>query len=174
MKLDTALDQANWLSGLDRSAKVTNIVPAGFESYLRILHRAHPAETEGADRYEAPEASWAEVASALGRQLSPETRWAELSGAYGEPGSVPGLGIVYPPQEGRLDAAGFRALARVLATTTDGPILAAFWAGWEPVLEDRESARAVRKGDTFSIQGQHYLLYSLKRGRITFRHRALS
>lgn len=49
----------------------------------------------------------------------------------------------------------------MLAATTDGPILAAFWAGWEPVLEDKESAKAVRKGKTFSIQGMHYVLYSL-------------
>jgi hypothetical protein len=47
-------------------------------------------------------------------------------------------------------------------------------ANWLSGLEDRESARAVRKGDTISIQGQHYLLYSLERGRITFRCRALS
>lgn len=38
MKLEAAFGQANWLSGLDRSAKVTDIVPAGFEPYLRILH----------------------------------------------------------------------------------------------------------------------------------------
>lgn len=69
MKLEAVFGQANWLSGLDRSAKVTDIVPAGFESYLRILHKAHPAESEGADRHAAPEASWAEVASPGGLSI---------------------------------------------------------------------------------------------------------
>lgn len=142
-------------------------MPAGFESYLRILHKAHPAEIEGPDRIPCPEATWGEVASALGRKLAPETTWTDLSGTYGEPAEfVPGLGTVYPPEEGRLDAAGFRALARVLAATTDGPLLAAFWAGWEPVLEDKESAKAVGKGKTFSIQGMHYVLYSLDRSEL--------
>jgi hypothetical protein len=41
--------------------------------------------------------------------------------------------------------------------------LAAFWAGWEPVFEDKESAKAVRKGKTFSIhQEMRYVLYSLE------------
>lgn len=163
MKLETTLGPAKWLSGLDHTAKVTDNVPAGFESYLRILHKAHPAEIEGPGRVPCPEATWAEVASALGRTLTPETIWPDLSGTYGEPAaSVPGLGTVYPPEEGRLDGAGFRALARVLSATTDGPILAAFWAGWEPVLEDKESAKAVRKGKTFSIQEIRYVLYSLE------------
>lgn len=162
MKLETALRPVDWLSGLDRSAKVEGIVPTGFESYLRILHKGHPAEIDGPNHISSPEVSWEVVASALGHRLSPETIWAELSGAYGDPASVPGVGTVYPPEEGRLDAAGFRALARVLVKATDGPFFAAFWAGWEPVLEDSASARAIRHGDTVSIQGEHYVLYSLE------------
>lgn len=100
MKLESALGPAKWLSGLDHTAKVTDNVPAGFESYLRILHKAHPAEIEGPDRIPCPEATWGEVASALGRTLVPETTWTDLSGAYGEPAPAPGLGTVYPPEEG--------------------------------------------------------------------------
>lgn len=162
MKLEKAQRPADWLNRIDRSAKVEGIVPAVFESYLRILHKAHPAGTAAPGYNFSPEASWEAVATALGRRLSPGIRWAELSGAYGEPASVPGLGTVYPPEEGRLDGAGFRALARVLSKTTDGPVLAAFWTGWEPVVEDSESARAIRQGDTVSIQGEQYVLYSLE------------
>lgn len=166
MKIETALRPADWLSGLERSAKVEGIVPVGFETYLRILHKGRPAGIDSPVRRSSPEASWEVVASALGRQLSPGTRWADLSGAYGEPATVPELDTVYPPEEGRLDAAGFLALARLLAKTTDGPVLAAFWTGWEPVLEDSESARAIRNGDTVSIQGEQYLLYRFERSEL--------
>ena len=134
--------KAGWLSGLERSAKVAGIVPSGFESYLRILHKTHPAETDVSGP--VPTATWQEVASALGQRLTPETRWAELSGAYGEAASVPGLGTVYPPEEGRLDSAGFNALARVLAEHVDGVCLAAFWTGWEPLQDDGKAAAAIR------------------------------
>jgi len=114
-----------------------------------------------------PGASWETVATALGCRLSPGIRWAELSGAYGEPAIVPGLGTVYPLKEGRLDAAGFRALAGVLGGMTDGPVLAAFWTGWEPVLEDNESATAISHGDTVSIQGEQYVPYCLESRELT-------
>lgn len=154
--LEPAMRPAGWLRGLDRSATVSGIVPSGFESYLRILHKAHPAETDISGP--VPTASWREVAAALGRPVTSATRWAELSGAYGEAASVPGLGTVYPPEEGRLDAPGFNAMARVLAGHTDGTLLAAFWTGWEPLRGDSEAAR--RKRVTVRIQGEQYLLYS--------------
>lgn len=166
MKIETALRPANWLSGLNRSARVDGIVPAGFESYLRIFHKAHPAGTAGPRSGAAREASWEDVASALGRQLAPETKWADLSGAYGEPASAQGLGTVYPPEEGRLDAAGYRALARVLTKTSDGPFLAAFWTGWDPISADSEAARVIRRGDTVVIQGEQYVLFSLESGEM--------
>ncbi|WP_264354635.1 hypothetical protein [Pseudarthrobacter sp. MM222] len=102
----------------------------------------------------------------MGRRLAPETKWADLSGAYGEPASAQGLGTVYPPEEGRLDAAGFRALARVLTKTTDGPFLAAFWTGWDPISADSEAARFIRRGDTVVIQGEQYMLFSIESGEI--------
>jgi hypothetical protein len=166
MKIETALRPANWLYGLTRSARVDGIVPAGFEGYLRIFHKARPAEAEEPGTGAAPHARWEDVASALGRRLSPETLWADLSGAYGEPASAPGMGTVYPPEEGRLDAAGFRALARVLAREANGPLLAAFWTGWDPISADSEAARAIRRGDTVVIQGEQYVLYSFESGEL--------
>ncbi|MCZ9882284.1 hypothetical protein [Arthrobacter sp. B2a2-09] len=71
-----------------------------------------------------------------------------------------GVGTVFPPEEGRLDSRGFSALADVLVASTAGGFLAAFWTGWEPLLEDRSSGKAIRKGQTVSIQGNQYLLYN--------------
>ncbi len=67
---------------------------------------------------------------------------------------------MFPPEEGRLDSRGFSALADVLVASTAGEFLAAFWTGWEPLLEDRPTWKAIRKGETVSIQGNQYLLYN--------------
>ncbi|GAB2713359.1 hypothetical protein GCM10027038_09300 [Arthrobacter bambusae] len=149
-----------WQAGLDGSARVKGIVPAGFESYLRILHKAHGTSVPGPGTEPEPQVTWTEVASSRGLKLEPGTIWADLSGVYGEPSVVSGVGTVFPPEEGRLDSRGFSALADVLVASTAGGFLAAFWTGWEPLQEDRSSGQAIRKGQTVSIQGNQYLLYN--------------
>ncbi|WP_225499501.1 hypothetical protein [Arthrobacter sp. M4] len=140
---------------------MAGIVPAGFESHLRILHKGHGTSEPGLGTGPDPLISWGTVASALGRNLEEQTLWADLSGKYGEPALVPGVGTVYPPEEGRLDCPGFTALADLLAETSDGPFYAGFWTGWEPLSEYSESAEAIRLGQTVSIQGESYLFYVL-------------
>ena len=162
MRRESDLRLAGWLAGLERSARVAGILPGDFQSYLRIFHKAHHPFGTGPDSVPAP-TGWGAVASALGRDLVSGTVWPDLSGAYGEPALVPGTGSVYPPEEGRLDAAGFKALAGVLAESVRGPFRAAFWTGWEPLLEDPGAAEAIHRRETVTIQGQQYLLYSLER-----------
>ncbi len=152
---------ATRLERLSPSAKVAGIVPAGFESYLRILHKGHGMSEPGPGANPDPLISWGAVASALGRNLEEQTLWADLSGKYGEPALAPGVGTVYPPEEGRLDGPGFTALADLLAESSDGPFYAGFWTGWEPLSGYSESAEAIRLGQTVSIQGESYLFYVL-------------
>jgi len=133
MKRETALRPANWLSGLDRSAKVEGIVPAGFESYLRILHKGHLADTDGP----GASSSIRQGGRPL-RQHSGANSCLERDG-LNSPGPT-----------------GSRPRCRDWAPSTRPrkAVLAAFWTGWEPVSEDSESARVIRNGDTVSIQGE--------------------
>lgn len=161
MKRETERRFIDWTMRLGRSVRVEDTVPADFPFYLRILHKAQGSSEPGPGPVAAPQFTWREIAGALDKTLEPETIWADFSGAYGEPVDVPGIGTVFPPEEGRLDRNGFISLANVLADSTAGSFFAAFWTGWGMLSNDQYVAKLIRRRKTVPIQGENYLLYSL-------------
>lgn len=122
----------DWIAPrLDDWARVTGFVPAGFDAYARILHRAQaPAPDGGAGA--ARHARWSEVAALTGRDLHPLVLWHRLIGAVDpwnpESDQWPGGG----PAWGDLDLEQLDALTRLLAGHTGTPehCLFALWEGW--------------------------------------------
>lgn len=132
-----------WEAPRSRSSRINTLIPGGFESYLRILHRPRAADGTAT--------RWAAIAAATGRELAGTSTWEQL-------GADPAA--VTPPVRGRLDADGLATLSGVLAATTTGPFVAAFWTGWDCLREDHRAAKAIRKARHTRIGDRDFLLYS--------------
>lgn len=103
---------------------VSDLVPAVFEAYARILHRARRPQDR---RY--PTGRWDERAEQLGRTLGPETSWYELTGTKFVDGPARDAWV---PNEGSTSEEEARGIASRLAGHTTTPLECwfAMWAGW--------------------------------------------
>ena len=135
---------ADWIvAALTTFAKdVTSLVPAGFETYVRVFHPA------GAVR-------WREIAAACGTTAHPRMQLHALTGSWrsyteGRPGLYD-----HPPREGTLPAREAAVLASVLGRHTATPASCSFavWEGFAAGLLD-----AVRAAPRFEVPGRGYHL----------------
>ena len=114
------LDPAQWLVEAITvfGGRVDQLMPPGFQSYLRVFHRPDQGRPDAESA-----ASWAAVAAEKGTVLHPEAQWSALSGSTGE-GPRP------EPITGSLDPLQLRHLSSVLAGNTSTPD-ACHYALWE-------------------------------------------
>lgn len=124
----------DWIAPrLDGWARVTGFVPAGFDAYARILHRAQaPVEDPHGVVTGSRPARWSEVAARTGCDLHPLVRWHELVGAV-DPWNPESDRWPYGgPAWGDLDVQQLDALTHLLAAHTGTPerCLFALWEGW--------------------------------------------
>ncbi|MDO9454515.1 hypothetical protein [Nocardioides sp.] len=126
----TDLTPAAWLAvdADDFGGTVGELLPAGFETYLRVFHRPDQGLPD-----DESAASWAEVARRHGTVLHPEAQWVAIAGGRdlslhrpGDPESPSDQ-----PLTGSLDPLTLRRLAHHLArhTTTPDACHAALWNG---------------------------------------------
>lgn len=118
--------------------RVDCLVPAGFERYVRLLHRVCS---------DAPgrQWRWSEVAQDAGRELLEETQWATLTADLRERDRL-------NPPIGELSDAEFRSLAATLEKYTASPddCRFAFWEG---------SAFVDHTSEAVSIGGRAYVVF---------------
>lgn len=101
--------------------KVEQLVPSGYDGYVRVFHALTDAEGRPA--------TWAQVAKARGRVAHREMQWHRLIGLDEPPGGRsygPGPGSEgewagSDPPTGEMDMATLNALCQVLARHTDDP-----------------------------------------------------
>jgi hypothetical protein len=158
----------NWL--------VRHLVPPVFESYARILHRAHRPEDS---RY--PRGRWADRAEQLGRTLGPETSWYEVTGTNFADGPARDAWV---PNEGSLSEEEVRVIASRLAGHTTTPLACwfAMWSGWGelsggigslysaggPISELKMRWRARREGKRARREAARFRTFSLLGGRRSY------
>ena len=183
----TDLTPAAWVEGSlgawpARPFHVRDLVPPVFDAYARVLHR-----TRRSDDGPQPTGTWAERATALGRDLGPETTWWSLLGTapYGE-------GADHGPDEGRLSESEVATLVSFLGARTADPGACwfALWSGFgvlggegalyrtrggvlaelvawrRRVVQDFRERRASRRLATFKLLGQSGRSYLLFHGSI--------
>jgi hypothetical protein len=181
------LRQADWVREAlkywprGRGFLVHDLVPPIFESYARILHRAHRPEDR---RY--PTGRWADRAEQLGRTFGPETSWYELTGTNFADGPARDAWV---PNEGSSSEEEVKSLAALLSgyTSTPSACWFAMWSGWGDLsggssalyrsgggiaelkfrwrnrLESQRARREAARLKTFPLLGQSgrsYLLFS--------------
>ena len=90
-----SLAAADWLVDEDGEfdCRVTSLVPAGFDAYVRVLH---PAPGELLESGERRSVTWRDTAEKHGKDLHPEVHWEDLVGhldrdfePWPETGSLP-------------------------------------------------------------------------------------
>jgi hypothetical protein len=186
--LVTDLTSANWVREAlrdwprGRPFMVSDLVPPVFEAYARVLHRTR----RPADGLQ-PTGTWAERATALGRDLGPETTWWRLMGTAPYEGATE-----QGPDEGRLSESEVATLASFLGAHTADPSACwfALWSGFgflgadgvlyrrrggvlaelgvwvRGAVRDRQQRRASRRLATFDLLGQSGRSYLLFRGSV--------
>lgn len=124
----------DWIAPrLDGSALITGLVPAGYEAYARILHRADAPVRDAAGAITGwTTVRWSDVAARTGRRTHPLMLWHELIGAEDPWNPRSDLWPDGGPVRGDLDLEQLDALTRVLARHTGTPerCLFALWEGW--------------------------------------------
>jgi hypothetical protein len=144
---------ANWIvAGLGGFAEsVLSLVPAGFESYVRIFHPAVRAIG-----HELEQVRWAEIAAANGRQAHAGMQLTALTGSFdayrnGQAGLFDGS-----PEIGSLPAGLVEPLTTVLARHTGTPDRCwfAFWDGFGGLRDE------IALGPTFTVPCRAYHLLS--------------
>jgi hypothetical protein len=147
------LDAAAWLvdSISEFGGRVEQLMPGGFESFVRVFHRPDQGfpDVESAT-------SWAEVAVRHGAVFHPEAQWTALTG--GRQGSPHHSGPEAPsdePTTGSLDPLQLARLSRLLAAHTTTPDLChyALWNG------TGKSPRAWDAFPTFRLPGRAHWLF---------------
>lgn len=123
--------------------RVDDVVPGGFEAYVRIVH---PAARDGRP------VTWSEVAAANGRTAHAEMQWHRIVGGLGVR-EQPGVWDE-EPEEGCLPQPLGRELAGVLAAHTATPDRCWFgvWDGWGRLrIGERDTA-------SFAVPHREFLL----------------
>jgi hypothetical protein len=139
-----------WTNG--QLLRISSLVPAGYPTHGRILHRAWNASRD---------VRWREIAAANGRQLHAETRYNELVGwvpdaQHQSPPSPWGQ-----PYRGSLRPSECVAVAEVLAghTTTPDECWFCLWEGYGTPVLNRLAETAPR----VMLENRNCLLF---RGRV--------
>ncbi len=161
-------------------ARVTSLLPAGFEAYARVLH---PAETAG-----GTPARWADVAAACGTTLHPAAQLWRLVGAPDAWSTDDGRWPGHAPRIGALDPATLGAVVEALVNRgAQTEVVAALWEGFgwvdgsgvsvlqawtaEVSAEDRATAQVHRDAqlgafapevlaaERLTLPGRSYLLF---------------
>ena len=97
-----SLAAADWLVDEDGKfdCRVTSLVPAGFDAYVRVLH---PAPGELLESGERRSVTWRDTADRYGKDLHPEVHWEELVGHLDRDGEPwPWLGSLPQHQRGQV------------------------------------------------------------------------
>lgn len=100
--------------------RVSSLVPAGFNAYVRILH---PAEDEPPESGERRRITWRQVADEHGKELHPEVNWEDLVGHLHGDGESDGPW----PCIGSLPEYEHRRLAVLAARHTSSD---RYWLAW--------------------------------------------
>jgi hypothetical protein len=157
---------ADWVvAGVrDFDHTVGSLLPAVFETYVRVFH---PAARNVAG--EAVAVRWAEVASANGRVMHPAAEWGSIVGPWEDRSGSRQAGVWdEPPETGTLPHAAAMRLAELLAghTKHEEDCFFALWQGYgAPMLHfffkegtpgsERREAEASAKSD---IESWHALI----------------
>jgi len=106
---------------------VGSIIPAGFDSYARLLHPAY-RRRDGADA----EVPWSEVAASTGRTIHPEVQWSNLSGVREHSGDRVGVLWDQEPEVGTLPRRQALTLGDLVSphTTTPEHVWFCVWSGY--------------------------------------------
>lgn len=118
----------------DNANYVAAIIPAGFESYARILH-------PGSIKPEGREVSWAEIAARFGYTPHAQMQWHAITESI-HPAEAARLN---PPSAGNLPRKHAQELVEILGDHTGTPqdCYFAIWDGWGlPVLDALTSKTA--------------------------------
>lgn len=123
------LDAASWLVAAipEFGGTVHQLMPAGYESYVRVFHRPDQGQPDGESA-----TSWAEVARGHGTQLHPEAQWTALTrGRPASPHHASPETSTDEPTPGSLDPMQLGRLSVLLAahTTTPEQCHYALWEG---------------------------------------------
>jgi hypothetical protein len=127
---------------------VTSLVPAGFESYVRVFHPAY--RRTGLDQVRV---SWAEIAAATGKEAHPAMQLSAFTGSDQDHDALTGV-FDDAPEVGSLPPELAGPLVNVLArrTTTPGSCWFAVWEGFGGLREE------VRRAPRFALPGREYHL----------------
>jgi len=148
------LDAASWLVAAvpEFGGTVKQLMPAGYETYVRVFHRPDQGQPDGESA-----TSWAEVARRHGTELHPEAQWTALTG--GRQGSPHHTGPEAPtdePNTGSLDPMQLERLSVLLAahTTTPEQCHYALWEG------TGKSPRSWDRAPRFRLPGRTHWLFA--------------
>lgn len=148
------LEAASWLvAAIPKfGGSVEQLMPAGYESYVRVFHRPDQGQPDGESA-----TSWAEVAHRHGTILYPEAQWTALTG--GQQGSPHHAGPEAPTDEpitGSLDPMQLGRLSVLLAEHTNTPEQC-HYALWEGTGKTPRSWDSVPR---FRLPGRTHWLFA--------------
>jgi hypothetical protein len=150
----TQLEPAQWLVEAISTfgGRVEELMPAGFESYLRIFHRPDQGRPD-----DDSARSWAEVATRHGTTFHPEAQWTALTGGREvSPHHSGEWASSDQPLYGTLDPMTLSRMSELLAMHTTTPELCHFalWAG------TGKSPRSWDAHPRFGLPGRHHWLFA--------------
>lgn len=140
-----SVDQLAWSAGIEaaswitprltvRKNRVTDIVPSGFDAYVRILH---PAKRSGRGHLPGP-VRWREIAAWSGSELLPRSQFHSVALPVQPRHAAPPWRHPYGPRQGTLTPEDASTLIPILRASTATPETCRFCLGamygYEPVV----------------------------------------